>query len=220
MGAGSRPAKATSQDAGVLGRRERNKLEKRARIVAAARRLFAEKGFHQTTTLELAEAADIGAGTLFLYVRSKEDLLVLVFKDEMLERALAAFDGLPKHAALLDQLMLAFTTMMEHHARDRDLARTLLKEIIFPTNDEPSADISELMEAIYDRLGRLLERARAAGELQAGFDARLVAETLFSSYFFDLLEWLRARHSKGWFQDTLRGHLAVTIGGLRRPEPA
>ncbi|MFC3069648.1 TetR/AcrR family transcriptional regulator [Phenylobacterium soli] len=213
----SRANKPTGQGAS-LGRRERNKLEKRARIVAAARRLFAEKGFNQTTTLELAEAADIGTGTLFLYVRSKEDLLVLVFKDEMLERAVAAFDGLPKDAPLLDQLVQAFTAMMEHHARDRDLARILLKEIMFPVNDEPSGDVSELMEAIFERLGRLLERDKG-GELRADFDSRLVAETLFSSYYMDLLQWLRARHSKAWFQETLRRHLAVTIMGLRRPAP-
>ena len=39
-----------------IGRRERNKLEKRARIVAAARRLFAEQGFAETTTVQIAEA--------------------------------------------------------------------------------------------------------------------------------------------------------------------
>ena len=68
---GSR-AQATAEP----GRRERNKQEKRARIIAAAKALFGSKGFADTTTQEIAEKADIGTGTLFLYAKSKEELLV------------------------------------------------------------------------------------------------------------------------------------------------
>ena len=49
------------------GRRERNKQQKLDRITAAARELFAERGVDEVTTQEIADKADIGAGTLFLY---------------------------------------------------------------------------------------------------------------------------------------------------------
>jgi len=61
----------------ALSRREQNKAEKRGRIIAAARALFAHKGFEATTTLEIAEAAGVAAGTLFLYAKTKDDLLIL-----------------------------------------------------------------------------------------------------------------------------------------------
>jgi AcrR family transcriptional regulator len=199
----------------AVGRRERNKQEKRARIVEAARRLFGEKGFAQTTTLEIAEAADIGTGTLFLYARSKEDLLVMVFKDEMLETAMAAFGRLRADDPVLEQLMQVFAAMMSHHERDRDLAKILLKEIMFPANDDRLGDIAELMEAIFGELGLLLAAAKASGSLRAEFDPRLVAEILFSNYFMDLLEWLRGRWSREQFLDRLRRQLAITIDGLR-----
>ena len=89
--------------AAALGRREQNKLEKRGRIIAAARALFTHKGFEATTTQEIAEAAGVAAGTVFTYARTKEDLLILVFHDEMMdvvERAYAAARGA---AGLLDQ---------------------------------------------------------------------------------------------------------------------
>src|SRR5690606_13426713 len=60
------------------GRREQIKQEKLGRIVRAAATLFSERGFAATTTQAIAEEAGIGAGTLFLYVRSKHDLLVRV----------------------------------------------------------------------------------------------------------------------------------------------
>ncbi|MBS0411467.1 MAG: TetR/AcrR family transcriptional regulator [Proteobacteria bacterium] len=198
-----------------VSRRERNKQEKRARIVEAARQLFQEKGFAQTTTLEIAEAADIGTGTLFLYARSKEDLLILVFKDEMLETAMTAFARLRAEDPLLDQLVQVFDAMASHHERDRDLAKILLREIMFPANGDRLTDIAELMDAIFAGLAALLTTAQAAGILRAKFDPRLVAENLFSNYFMDMLEWLRGLWTKEAFRDRLRQHLAITIDGLR-----
>lgn len=51
---------------------------RRAQIVNAAVRLFAEKGFHPTTTREIAKASGLSSGALYEYVQSKEDILLLV----------------------------------------------------------------------------------------------------------------------------------------------
>jgi AcrR family transcriptional regulator len=54
-------------------------VEKRRRqIVDAAVKLFIRKGFHQTTTREIASAAGFSIGTLYEYIKSKEDVLYLV----------------------------------------------------------------------------------------------------------------------------------------------
>src|SRR4029453_6048169 len=60
------------------GRRERNKQEKLDRITAAASELFAEHGVDEVTTQQIADKADIGTGTLFLYAKTKGELLLLV----------------------------------------------------------------------------------------------------------------------------------------------
>ena len=58
--------------------RERNRRDKLQRITAAARALFVEKGFDETTTREIARRADVALGTLFLYATDKRDLLFLI----------------------------------------------------------------------------------------------------------------------------------------------
>jgi AcrR family transcriptional regulator len=66
---------AHAQVSAPEGLRERKKRLTREAIFAAARRLFAERGFDEVTVAEIADAANISVKTLFTYVRSKEELV-------------------------------------------------------------------------------------------------------------------------------------------------
>jgi AcrR family transcriptional regulator len=66
-----------------LGRRERKKAATRQAILDTGLRLFAERGFSQTTVAAIAEAADVSDSTVFFHFASKDDLLF----DHVLSRA-------------------------------------------------------------------------------------------------------------------------------------
>ncbi|HLS59918.1 MAG TPA: TetR/AcrR family transcriptional regulator [Virgibacillus sp.] len=53
--------------------------KRRQQIIKASIRLFKEKGFHKTTTREIAKESGFSIGTLYEYVRTKEDVLFLVY---------------------------------------------------------------------------------------------------------------------------------------------
>ncbi len=85
----------------TLGRRERNKQQKLERITAAASELFAEHGIDDVTTQQIAERADVGTGTLFLYAKTKGELLLLVQNAHYavaLEKGIAAAEATPDAA--------------------------------------------------------------------------------------------------------------------------
>lgn len=59
-------------------RRERQMAARLEQILDAAARLFAERGFHRTTTKDIADAADVAEGTLYNYFETKNDLLFAI----------------------------------------------------------------------------------------------------------------------------------------------
>src|ERR1700683_1658680 len=73
--------------------------DKRERILHAAVRVFAKKGFHATRVSEVAKAAGVADGTIYLYFRSKDELLVSLF-DDRIDRLLTFLQTeLPKVAS-------------------------------------------------------------------------------------------------------------------------
>ena len=212
-----RSAKGGAETASPVGRRERNKQEKLDRILAAARELFAAKGFSDTTTQEIAERADIGTGTLFLYAKSKEDLLIMVFKDEMIETSQTAFRKVSPDAPIADQLMQVFGAMVAYHSRDLPLARALIREITILANPDRREDVRSLMRIIYGGIGDIVASAHSPEKIRPGVDLLLVGEALFGIYYVGLIGWLNGQVTKQTFLKRLRTKLALSIDGLRVP---
>lgn len=81
---------------GTRDRRSREKVARRAAILEAARALFAEKGLLASTIDELAERAEVAKGTIYLYFKSKEEILSALLDDGLAlvgKRFLEAIDA-------------------------------------------------------------------------------------------------------------------------------
>ncbi len=207
------------------GRRERNKREKVARITAAARTLFHIKGYTETTTQEVAEAADIGAGTLFLYAKSKEDLLILVFKDEMSQLIEEVYEIIRKKAPLLEQAESLFDGFIEYHRRDVVISRALIRELSFSGNPGRRKEVLKIPEAIIEKLVHFVSAARARGEIRADIDPTEAARCLFAIYYQQLQTWLGTYVSHSAFKQNMHVLLKFVVDGMsvgdrRKTEPS
>jgi AcrR family transcriptional regulator len=121
----------------ALGRRERNKQQKLDRITAAARELFTEYGVDEVTTQQVADKADVGTGTLFLYAKTKAELLLLVHNmkyGEALDRGIRDAEHSPD---VLDGIMSIIRPIIECNRIQIENGRTYLKEIVFGDPAEP-----------------------------------------------------------------------------------
>ena len=80
--------------------------KRRAQMIRGAVTLFKEKGFHRTTTREIAKASGFSIGTLYEYIRTKEDVLYLVC-DSIYDEVHARFDALDIEKGSLEVLVTA-----------------------------------------------------------------------------------------------------------------
>jgi TetR/AcrR family transcriptional regulator len=120
-----------------VGRRERNKQAKLDRITAAARELFAEHGIDDVTTQQIADRADIGTGTLFLYAKSKGELLLLVQNSAYADALAKGRADAAGSTGLLDAIMAIIRPVVECNRKQIDNGRTYLREMVFGDPNEP-----------------------------------------------------------------------------------
>jgi AcrR family transcriptional regulator len=145
-----------------VSRRERNKQAKLDRITAAARELFAEHGIDEVTTQQIADKADIGAGTLFLYAKSKGELLLLVQNSAYADALAKGKAGAAEISAPLEAVMAIIRPVVECNRTQVDNGRTYLREMVFGDPTEPhhhaaltlAAGTEAAIAAVLQRNGR------------------------------------------------------------------
>ncbi len=133
---------------------------RRAQIVTAATELFADNGFYRTTVKEIAKLAGISPGLVYLYVREKEDILLLVLQQVVEGYA----TEIPKAIEGIDDPMLRLMRTVDAYCRvvDRHSSATVLayrstkslsvhrREIIQDRELETNAIVAEAINGCMD----------------------------------------------------------------------
>jgi AcrR family transcriptional regulator len=165
-----------------VGRRERNKQEKLDRIVAAASELFAEHGVDEVTTQQIADKADIGTGTLFLYAKTKGELLLLVQNAkyvEALEQGRADAETVP---GVLDAVLAIIRPIVECNRIQIDNGRTYLREMVFGDPVEPRHGAAlAILAQTEEAVAAVLRRDERVAEGDAATLAHIVSAVMFLS---------------------------------------
>jgi AcrR family transcriptional regulator len=164
------------------GRRERNKQEKLARITAAAGQLFTERGVDEVTTQEIADRADIGAGTLFLYAKTKGELLLMVLNSSYVD---ALEEGVAEAARLtepLDAVMAIVRPVVVCNRKHVENGRTYLRELVYGDPTEPHhRDALDLSLRTAGAIADVLARDPNIDQAEAATRARIVSSIMFLS---------------------------------------
>jgi AcrR family transcriptional regulator len=102
------------------GRRERKKNRTRQELIEAATKLFASRGFDETTTEDIAEAADVSQRTFFRHFSSKEAVLYGDM-DELLSRYRAILEGRPAGEPLVESVRASVLALADDYDDQRKL---------------------------------------------------------------------------------------------------
>lgn len=165
----------------ATGARQRGSVEKRRRILEGALRAFAKKGFYNTKVSEIASEAGVADGTIYLYFKNKDDLLISLFEDRMewinsrLETELERIQGSVR-TRIEAFVHMHFMLVIEH----RELAEFITVEL-----RQSAKFVKEYANPKFGKylniLQCLIEEGQALGEIRGDLDARLASRAIFGA---------------------------------------
>jgi len=144
--------------------------DKQQKIVEATIKLFAEKGYANTSTSEIAQAAGVAEGTIFRHYGTKNNLLLSVilpfFKDLIPKLAEELFSGLmtDQFLSFEDFLRALIKDRIEFIKENQGIMQIVVKELMY--NEDLRKELMPLFaENVLNRINKVIEIYKERGEL-------------------------------------------------------
>ncbi|NPV52955.1 MAG: TetR/AcrR family transcriptional regulator [Firmicutes bacterium] len=162
--------------------------DKRERILDAAQRVFSEKGFHNATVEEIAELASIGKGTVYLYFKSKVEILVSLIESRIEEiKALILQESL-KSATLREKVRNIIAIQFDFYSHYKDFLRVFLSEI-GEIRGKLGGRLAEARAGLVELIEGILKAEIEKGKLRS-LAPRIIARALMGATNVVAFEWL------------------------------
>lgn len=158
-------------------------------IVDAAVIIIAENGYHQAQVSKIAREANVADGTIYLYFKNKEDILVSVFREKM-GIFISNLEGIIKKDVSASEMLFK---MIDSHFRvlheDRYLAIVTQLELR-QSGKELRYRINEVLKEYLELLDFILKKGIEDGELNSELDIRLGRQMVFGTMDEVLTSWV------------------------------
>lgn len=208
----TRPRPTLRPDDGRLVRGRKS----RARILAAARDLFAEHGFDGATLRAIAARAGMGASSIYRHIRSKEELLI----DDLASRQEEAWrrfrDADDKTRPTRERVLAFFAEQHRLLSEDADFTTIALRALT-----HPEARVARRVLALHDRtiglLAEILMRGRVRGDLARDADVLLGARALFHAALGARISWANGLVSAEGCAASIESSVDLLFRGLSPP---
>ena len=194
---------------------ESRRAEKRTLIADAAVEVFAEKGFHQARVSDIARRAGVADGTIYLYFKNKEDLLLCIFEEKMQ----ILLDGLVSALAAVDDPLEKIRVFARYHfeqVRDnRAVAEVLLVELRLSNKFVKDYRPKKLW-AYLGAFGQILQDGVDRGLIRDDVDPFIASWAFFGSLDEIAMQWVLARNKQKFnLEDAAEQVARVFIRGFR-----
>lgn len=164
---------------------------KRHRILRAAIEVFASKGYFEARMTDIASAADVADGTLYLYFEGKEHLLLSIF-DDVLSRFIDRLrDEIGQHDDPVSKLRVMVRLHLETLGRDRDLAQVLQIETRHSRRFMSIFTRGKLGEYL-NLLRTIIEEGQQSGVFRRDISPVLATNVVFGAVDEMVMSWVLA----------------------------
>lgn len=194
-----------------------DKKEKRGEILDAAIRVLARKGINAATVADIADAADVGKGTIYEYFRSKDEILITSFKHFMEKTELHIARRQVRITDPLEKLLAYFEgwkDMLEGEFLDyMEIVLDFWAESIRRNQEIPGMNLADLYREYRQVVQGLMDECVAAGRLRS-HDTLVSASILLGAIDGLLLQYIMDR-SLFNIREALDLMGRIVIDGLR-----
>jgi AcrR family transcriptional regulator len=198
-------------------RRSRRSAELKERLFRAALSLFAQKGFAETTVVDITNTADVGKGTFFNYFPSKDHIL-LAFGEMQLGKLQSAVEEARRSSTPMPVFLRSLgDRMTEEPTRNPEIMRAVLQAYLSSTPvREAMLDLQKRVLALHSEM---IQLGQERGEIRDDLPPLEIAQVFRQTIFGTLLIWslyadssLLARVNSAF--DVLWKGLTPRVGGL------
>jgi TetR/AcrR family fatty acid metabolism transcriptional regulator len=170
--------------------------DKRERILQAAVKVFARSGFHATRVSEVAKAAGVADGTIYLYFDSKESLLVSLFEDRVEKLLTFMREELPKKPDAPARLRAVIDMQLGLLEGERDLAEVItviLRQSTRLMKEFAAPRFTEYLDAI----AKIVAEGQSSGAFRQDVSPHIAARAVFGALDGITLTWALGRAEAG-----------------------
>jgi TetR/AcrR family fatty acid metabolism transcriptional regulator len=162
---------------------------KRERILDAAIKVFAAEGFYNAKVSQIAHEAGVADGTIYLYFKSKDDLLINLFEDRMEMVNANLREAIETESTAVARLRRIVKLHLELVEQNRDMAEVISVELRQSSKFIREYSNPKFAEFLRTIAGAVVEGQRT-GELRTGIDPYVFARALFGALDEIALAWL------------------------------
>jgi TetR/AcrR family fatty acid metabolism transcriptional regulator len=179
----------------------------------AAIRAFARNGYHPARIADVAREAGVAAGTIYLYFKNKDDLLISIFEEKVqgfIEEFRHRLSHEPNAELKLRKLIQLHLFEMQKHPDLAAVFQLELRQSRHFIKAYPKVDL----KAYFDLIGEIIEGGQQQGMLRKDLYLSAVKRAIFGAIDETVTSWLLA--GKGYDLTQMADPLAdLFIGGLR-----
>lgn len=189
-------ARGAAVAAPVASDKRRRAGDKRDRILRAAIKVFARNGFHATRVSEVAKAAGVADGTIYLYFESKEELLFSLFEDRIDKLLAFMRDELPKQPNAPARLRAVIDMQLGLLEDERDLAE-VITVILRQSTRLMKEFATPHFTAYLDAIAKIVAEGQSTGAFRQDVSPHIAARAIFGALDGITLTWALGRAEQG-----------------------
>ncbi|MBM7096521.1 TetR/AcrR family transcriptional regulator [Bacillus sp. H-16] len=171
----------------------KKKGQKFEQIIDAAVKVIAENGYHHSQVSKIAREAGVADGTIYLYFKNKEDILISLFEEKMGSFVIRSKERLASETSVEQKLKLLIEMHLKQLEADYDLAIVTQLELR-QSNLALRSRINEVLKGYLGLIDSILAEGMEKGFFSPDLDRRMARQVIFGAIDEVVTNWVMKDH--------------------------